>query len=296
VKDGLTWDELFLRGASFLASQGVEDARLEAQSLLCYHLGWSRSELYARSRERAASELEAGFWRLIRRRGRREPTAYIQRHREFFGLDLYVDPRVLIPRPESELLVEEALKLAAGYPPAEPLLLADIGTGSGAIAISLALNLPRSEIFATDVSPGALEVAALNCRRHGVENRVHLLWGDMLEPLPHPCHIIVANLPYIPRQELDQLGPEVAAFEPRGALDGGEDGLDPVRAFMAQVGPRLRPGDSFLLEVGQGQGGRARQLVRGCFPTAQVALLLDLGGIERVLRVTLGSAPRLEVA
>ncbi|MFQ5826940.1 MAG: N5-glutamine methyltransferase family protein, partial [Dehalococcoidia bacterium] len=165
VKAGLTWDRLLLQAAGFLASQGVEDARLEAQSLLCYHLGWSRAELYVYCREKPAPEIEAGFWGLIRRRGRGEPTAYIQRHREFFGLDFYIDPRVFIPRPETELLMEEALRLAAGYPPAETLLLADIGTGSGAIAISLALKLPHAHIYATDVSPGALGVAALNCRR-----------------------------------------------------------------------------------------------------------------------------------
>jgi release factor glutamine methyltransferase len=264
----------------------VEDAGFEARSLLCHLLGWSRAELFTHLRERPAPELEPRFRRLIRRRGRREPNAYIRKQREFFGLDFYVDPRVLIPRPETELLVEEALRLAAGYPPAGPLLVADIGTGSGTIAVSLAVNLPGATLFATDISSGALEVAALNCRRHGVEDRVHLLRGDMLGPLPHPCHLIVANLPYVPHRELDGLSPEVAAFEPREALAGGEDGLDQVRRFLSQAGSRLRPRGSFLLEVGHGQGERVCGLVRESFPGSRVGLLSDLAGIGRLVAVT----------
>ncbi len=281
------WDGLLHRAGGFLASRGVEDAGFEAQSLLCHLLGWSRAELYTQLRERPAPGLEPRYWRLIRRRGRGEPNAYIRKHREFFGLDLYVDTRVLIPRPETELLVEEAFRMAAGLHPGGPLLVADIGTGSGAIAISLAVNLPGATVYATDISPEALEVAAINCRRHGVEDRVHLLRGDMLEPLPHPCHLIVANLPYVPRRELDCLSREVAAFEPRGALAGGEDGLDQVRRFLSQAGPRLRPGGSFLLEVGHGQGERVRGLVRESFPGSRADLLSDLAGIGRLVKVAM---------
>jgi release factor glutamine methyltransferase len=217
----------------------------------------------------------------MKRRLSGEPVAYIVEHREFYGLDFYVDRRVLIPRPESELLVERALELAQKRPVAT---IAEIGTGSGAIAISLALNLPSAKICATDISAPALEVARLNCRRHGVADRVCLLLGDMLEPIPGPCDLVVANLPYVTELTLSRSG--LAHFEPPLALNGGRDGLEKIRQLCLEVGDKLHPGGSLLLEIGQGQSGAVNAFLRRLFPRAEMEIIPDLGGIDRVVSLT----------
>ena len=230
------------------------------------------------------------FERLIKRRLGGEPTAYITGHREFYGLDFYVDRRVLIPRPESELLVEKTLCLAQNHPVST---IADIGTGCGAIAISLALNLPQAKIYATDISAPALKVARVNCQRHGVADRVCLLAGDMLDPLPESVDLIIANLPYVRVLEVSQMG--LANFEPQLALSGGWDGLEKICRLCREVNDKLRPEGYLLLEIGQGQSGAVTGFLRSLFPSAKIDIAPDLSGIDRVVSLNLAAATSHEL-
>jgi release factor glutamine methyltransferase len=242
----------------------------------------SRTELYLDFNRELCPEDGETFRHLVKRRRQGEPSAYITGHREFYGLDFRVDRSVLIPRPESELLVEMALALARHRP---ITAVAEIGTGCGAIAVSLALNLPEAGIYATDVSGLALEVARLNCRQHGVTERVCLLQGDMLDPVPEPVDLLIANLPYVREADLAPAGP--LSFEPRLALDGGADGLEKIDRLCRQAGDKLRPGGCLLLEIGQGQGEAVTALLRGLFPSGKIEVAADFGGIERVVSLCL---------
>ena len=217
----MTLKQALYRARGILAAGNIEDARLESELLLRHTLKISQVQLYLDLDHELSPNHERTFWQLIKRRLGGEPTAYITEHREFYGLDFYVDPDVLIPRPESELLVETALDLIQNRPVPT---IAEIGTGCGAIAISLALELPQAKIYATDISALALKVALFNCQRHGVVDRICLLHGDMLNPLPEPVDLIVANLPYVSKLEM----PDSANFEPLLALDGGSDGLEKI--------------------------------------------------------------------
>ena len=276
LKQALNWAK------RILAVNNIEDAPLECELLLRHALRISRIQLYTELNHELDHKQEAIFWNLIKRRLCGEPTAYITGHREFYGLDFYVNPNVLIPRPESELLVEKAIKLAQNHPVST---LAEIGTGCGAIAISLALNLPQAKIYATDISASALEVALFNCQKHRVVNRIRLLQGDMLDPLPEPVDLIVANLPYIKQLELRQM--RSANFEPRLALNGGSDGLDKIRQLCCQVSGKLHPQGCLLLEIGQGQGRAVTTFLRRLLPSAKIEVTPDLGGIDRMVSLTL---------
>ena len=269
-----------------LTSHHIDDARIEAELLLMHALGIGRSELYTRLDEPLYPSVAERFWYLVQQRLRHEPTAYILKQCQFYGIDFYIDSRALIPRPESELLVEEVLKFASQrFPPGAPCSIAEVGTGSGAIAVALALHLPEAGIYAVDISADALEVASINCQRYKVAQQVHLLLGDMLEPLSEQVDIILANLPYVRDVEMNELSPEIRDFEPRLALAGGADGLDKIRQLLPQARQKLLPEGLVLLEIGHGQGAAAAALVESHFPTAKVDSIPDLGGIERVVRV-----------
>ncbi len=265
-----------------LAANNIEDAPLECMLLMRHALGISRIQLYMEFNDELAPSQEETFCNLIKRRLCGEPTAYITGHREFYGLDFYVNPNVLIPRPESELLVENAIKLAQNYPVS---IIAEIGTGCGAIAISLAKSLPQAKIYATDISASALKVALFNCQKHGVVNSICLLQGDMLEPLPEPIDLIVANLPYVKQSDLRQVNP--ANFEPPLALNGGSDGLEKIHQLCCQVSGRLCPQGCLLLEIGQGQGRAITTFLHSLFPSANIEITPDLGGIDRMVSLTL---------
>jgi len=267
------------RARGILAEKSIDDAPLEGELLLRHVLGVSRPQFYLDLDDELSPEQYEALRQLIKRRLSGEPAAYITSHCEFYSLDFHVDPRVLIPRPESELLVEAALGLAQNHPLSA---IAEVGTGSGAIAISLALELPGTNIYATDISAPALEVARINCQRHGVTDRVFLLQGDMLDPLPEPVDLIIANLPYVRKSELSAV-----RFEPLLALDGGSDGLGKIRRLCRQLGGKLRPGGFLLLEIGEGQGVAVTTLLQTIFPNAQIRLMPDLSGIERVVSLSL---------
>ena len=270
--------EILSQGRETLTANRIEDAGLEAEVLLRHALSVNRVQLYLQQDRELSAEENENFRQSMRRRLNNEPTAYITGHREFYGRDIYVDDNVLIPRPETELLVETALGLAANRP---IHTIADIGTGSGAIAISLALSLPQTRIYATDISPAALRVAQINSRKHGVTDVLRLLQGDLLDPLPEPADLIVANLPYVREEELSRVN--TWHFEPSTALNGGYDGLDTIRRLGAQVDGKLRSGGGLLLEIGLAQGEAVTAFFRELFPSAEIKLIPDGNGIDRVV-------------
>ncbi|MBN2186078.1 MAG: peptide chain release factor N(5)-glutamine methyltransferase [Dehalococcoidia bacterium] len=262
----------------------IDDASTEAELLLCHVLGISTTQLYTET-ERALTSVEINnLQRLIQRRLLHEPVAYILRYCEFYGIAFYIDERALIPRPETETLVEKATEIYH-HSPSAGSTIADIGTGSGALAISIALALPQAKIYATDISASALQVAEINCRRHQIDSQVELLQGNLLEPLPKPVDMIVANLPYVRDSELQALSPEIINFEPIIALGGGKNGLDKIQQLLEQIPGKLNHGGHFLLEIGQYQGEAVTSLISNHFPQASIELTPDLSGIDRVVKV-----------
>lgn len=276
-----------------LAEIGSESPQLDAVVLLGYVLGVNKAWLYAHpTRLLAESEIEQ-YEGLVRRRMCHEPVAYLVGYKAFYGLDITVDHRVLIPRPETELLVDRVLdylqRLAGRdrHP-----TVADVGTGSGAIAVALAVNVPEALVYAVDVSDDALAVAAQNVWRYGVGEQVQLLPGHLLEPLPAPVDVIVANLPYIASADLPALPPQVREYEPVLALDGGADGLGIItELLLALAAPpgcqKLRPGGRVYLEIGAGLGAAARALAQALLPEAEVGVVQDYADLDRLLIVAL---------
>lgn len=279
------------QGILTLTKAGQVNARLDAQILLSHTLHVERSALYAYPEHLVTPEQEQQFLTLIERRSHGEPVAYLTGHKEFYGLDFLVDKRVLIPRPETELLVEAALKvcrqmLAAGRTP----IIADIGTGSGIIPVTLAVlerRLPY--LYASDISTDALEVAYLNCQRHQVEDRVRLLHGNLLTPLPEPVDILTANLPYVGTDEMDELPPDVRSYEPRLALFSGPNGLDLLRRFFTELheSRKLVQGAVVLLEIGYRQREPLTRLLNEIWPQATISFTKDYAGWDRVLQANL---------
>jgi release factor glutamine methyltransferase len=262
----------------------TDTPRLDAELLLAYCLGWDRARLHAYPEQSLSPEQRHDFETLTHRHAQGEPLAYLLGHQEFFGLDFFVDNRVLIPRPETELLVEEAIAwLQMREPDCKRLLVADVGTGSGAIAISLAVACRRLTLYATDVSAGALKVAASNAQRHSVADRLRLLHGNLLEPLPEPVHLIAANLPYVSEAEMAQLPPHIARFEPCLALDGGPDGLAVIERLLTQAETYLQPKGAILLEIGAAQGDQTLTRARRHFPTARIDVRQDHAVRDRLL-------------
>ena len=287
----MTIKELLTQGTQILTAAGHQNARRDAQVLLTHVLAVERSLLYAYP-EREVTPAQANlFFQLIERRSLHEPIAYLIGHREFYGHDFYVDKRVLIPRPETELLVEAALvairqKFSSGQIP----LVADIGTGSGAIPITLALEESRLPyLYACDISTDALQVAYLNCQHHHVEARVRLLEGDLLAPLPEPVDILTANLPYVGTDEIEILTPEVKAYEPQQALFSGPQGLDLLRRFCQQAAQPgiLNPHAVLFLEIGYAQRESLDPLLRQLWPQAQLLYKKDYAGWDRLVQISL---------
>jgi len=273
--------EALNRGRATLAQNAIADARLEAELLLRHILNINRTQLYIDLESELSPQDEKAFEELVERRLNGEPTAYITGHREFYGREFQVNQNTLIPRPESELLVETALDLTQDR---QLHTIADIGTGCGAIAVSLALELPGTRIYAIDISAPALAVASINCQRYSVANIVRLLQGDMLEPLPEPVDLIIANLPYVRDWEL------TPTFEPTIALDGGAEGTEKIVKLCRQAKDKLAEGGSILLEIGQGQSRKIIGLLHQLFPSGAIEVAKDLSGVERVVRLSLSRA------
>ncbi|HUS83474.1 MAG TPA: peptide chain release factor N(5)-glutamine methyltransferase [Dehalococcoidia bacterium] len=262
-----------------LQEAGIDDADLEAEVLLRHALGVDRAQLYARLRDGLDDAQRVAFQRLVERRLTREPAAYIVGHKEFYGIDLEVTPDALVPRPETELLVDEALGVASeGLP-----TIADVGTGCGAIAVALATHLPQAVIYAIDESERALALAARNVERRRLAGRVRLLHGDLLDPLPEPVDLIVANLPYVKTSDWEALPPEIRDHEPRAALDGGPSGTRALEGFLRAAPLHLRFGGRLLAEIGWDEGERLLGVARECFPAARITVKKDLAGLDRIV-------------
>ncbi len=256
----------------------TDSPRLEAEVLLAHVLGASRTMLLTHPEHTLALDQLSNYQSLISRRASGYPLPYLTGRVEFYGLEFEVTPEVLIPRPETETLVDLAIAR-------QPMSIVDVGTGSGCIAVSLAVRLPEAVVYAIEISPAALAVARRNVERHGVAGRVRLMAGDVLSPRPGPVDLIVSNPPYIPTGECGSLPASVRDHEPRLALGGGPDGLAVVQQLLAQAPAVLRPGGGMLIEIGADQGEAATHLARTFFPHATVRLHPDLAGHDRVLEV-----------
>ena len=274
-----------------LESAGIPDARLEAEVMAMDTMRMPRQALYAEQESPVSPPQQARLDAIIARRLAREPLAYILNYREFYGVNLLVSPDTLIPRPETETMVEHALFMALMGMESRQLVIADIGTGAAPIAVNLAIHLPAARIYASDIADATLDVAAYNIRMHNVADRVTLLKGDLLQPLPEPVDVIVANLPYLPTARIPTLQPEVQ-WEPAAALDGGPDGLDCIRRLIDQAaaGNYLKPHGVILLEMDPEQMPAAQTQAAAAFPSATIATEPDLAGRSRVLAISLPGA------
>lgn len=274
---------MLLAATRRLEAVGIDanEARVEARVLLGTALGVTRTELRLRPERDVTTVEVARFDALVARREAREPLAYVVGEREFYGLPFFVSPAVLVPRPETEFLVEAVLRHIADRDQAR---VADIGTGSGAIAIAVAVNRPAAQLWATDVSADALAVAARNVARHNLTDRVTLLEGDALAPLSAfaPFDVIASNPPYVAPNDIKNLQPEVRDWEPRIALGTHADALHFHRLFAASAPVLLAPGGLLAVEVGQGQAGTVANLWRAA-DLRDVAVVKDYAGVGRVV-------------
>lgn len=258
---------------------GVTDApRLEAEVLLGHVLRISRTKLLSHPEQALSGTQFSRFDELVRMRATSYPLPYLIGKTEFCGLDFEVTPDVLIPRSETEMLVELSLTQ-------QPATVVDVGTGSGCIAISLAVHLSSVIVYAIDVSPAAIAVAQRNAVRHNVADRVHLVVGDVLTPRPGLSDLIVSNPPYVSAGEVSSLPASVRNHEPWLALDGGPDGLRLIRRLLIEAPAAMRPGGRLLIEIGAGQGDDVSDLAHTFFPKALVRVHTDLAGKQRVLEV-----------
>ncbi len=251
------------KSADFLRKKGVESSRLHAELLLAHVLKLPRMKLYLNF-ERALTDAETDRLReLVRRRGQREPLQHIVGSTSFCGFEIAVNPHVLVPRPETELLAEEGWKFLSTLAP-QPSTALDFGTGSGCLAIALAAKCPTSKVYAIDVADEALQVARQNAERNHVANRIQFFPGNGFSALrdlsPIEFDLIVSNPPYIPSGEIETLDPEVRDFDPRGALDGGTDGLDFYRRLAGEARDFLKPEGRLMLEFGDGQAEAIKRI------------------------------------
>jgi len=262
-----------------------EEARLEAELLLCHALRISRERLYQGLDEELSGGAATAYRLLVERRCEHEPTAYIVGGREFYGLEFEVTPAALIPRPETETLVELVIGFARERFADGHFTVVDVGAGCGTIAVALAYSLPEIRVIGIDQSEEALVLSRRNAARHGVAPRIEFREGDLLEPLRAPVDVIAANLPYVTTADWEALPPEIRDYEPRQALDGGPDGLREIERLLQAAPANLNPGGALFTEIGDEQGSAAAAIAREAFPSAEVDVLPDLTGRDRVLVV-----------
>lgn len=285
--DAWTVGRLLAWTTDWLGSRGSESPRLDAEVLLAHVRGCPRILLYTAFDQVVGDAERSRFRELVKRRGGGEPVAYLVGSKEFFSLDFAVSPAVLVPRPETEGLVVRALDLckerAADLPP--PRII-DVGTGSGAIAVTLAKQLPAAEIVATDISAAALAVARANAARHGVEERVTFVECDLLEcpEAAGPWDIIVSNPPYVREDEFASLPDAVRLHEPRQALVGGATGVEVIRQLVSQAAQRLAAGGWLLIEIGPSTAAAAREVIASVAGLDLGSTLNDLAGLPRIVQ------------
>ena len=285
-----TLAEVIRQTQDALESADIPEARLESEVLLTNVLRVPRHQIYAYQEQEITEEQGGLLSQLIERRVKREPLAYILGQKDFYGVQLAVRPGVMIPRPETEHVIEQALFLAIMHMDEGEIIIAEPGTGAGGISINLAIHLPMARIYATELSVEALTVADYNIRRHNVADRVTLLQGDLLEPVPEPPAIIVANLPYIPSERIPTLQPEIQ-WEPKEALDGGQDGLDTIRKLLYQAKDKMRENGVLVLEIDPEQAEPLEKLAQELFPSATITIEQDLARQDRVFVIDLAEQP-----
>ena len=280
----MTLRQRLLDARARLTGAGVDnnEAVLDTNLLARHVLGWSRAEMLLRQDDPLPTGFEEAFNALIERRARREPAAYIRGKQEFWSREFDVTPEVLIPRPESELIVEELINLLPVDAPALPRRVADIGTGSGCIAVSVAAERPYVHVVATDISRAALDVARRNAEAAGVAARIEFVECAYLSGATGPFDFILANPPYISESEYEELAPEVREYEPQMALLAGEDGLRDIRQIVDVAAARLKPGGTLFMEIGHTQGDRLAALVKGLPSLTLSRISTDLQRIPRV--------------
>ncbi|HXV83019.1 MAG TPA: peptide chain release factor N(5)-glutamine methyltransferase [Candidatus Binatia bacterium] len=276
IRNALSW------GAQVLRQAGIENGRLDAEVLLRHVLEMEKERLYSSTETLMSTGQEAKFRELVLRRARREPVTYITGHKEFWSLDFMVSPGVLIPRPETELLVEIALQ----YIGRSSVKILDLGTGSGAISVCIAKEKSAAEIVAVDVSRVALDTARVNAARHGVAGRIRFLLGDLfapVKPLREIFDVIMSNPPYIRTGELSTLAPEISEWEPMTALDGGADGIEAYRRIIGEGHEYLAPAGAIVLEIGSDMVPAVTELFNrsGCYGPPSV--YQDYAGKDRVI-------------
>jgi release factor glutamine methyltransferase len=282
-------------GMAQLRAANVPSSTLAAELLLMHALGRDRTWLYTHPEAELDASVAREYFRLIARRAAGEPTQYLTGKQEFWGLEFEVTPAVLIPRPETEHVIEVALErlgvrgikinMRTGEP-SPPLRIADVGTGSGCLAVALAHELPHAEIFATDISAAALEVALRNATRHRVASRIRFLDGDLLKPVapsPESFDLIVSNPPYVAQDDEATLAREVREHEPHAALFGGPSGIEIYERLVEQAGELLRPGGVLVLELGYDSAQHVRAILVKQGNWVNVSVTNDLAGIPRVL-------------
>jgi release factor glutamine methyltransferase len=287
-----TLRELVLAARARLAAAGIEtnEAALDAALLARHVLGWDLARLVAHEMEAAPEGFPAAFESVVSRRELREPISAITRRREFWSLEFEVGPEVLAPRPETEIIVEEAVA-CLGHPgqaggDSRPVMV-DVGTGSGCLAVCLALEFPGARVIATDVSSAALSIAARNARRHLVGDRVEFRQTSLVDGVIGPAALIVSNPPYVPTNDIADLPPEVRVWEPLQALDGGPDGLDVVRSLVAASPRVLAPGGWLIMEFGYGQCDGVTSLLRG----SRLELVRVVNDLQQIPRTVVARAP-----
>ncbi len=266
----------------FLTDEQVPSPRMNAEVLLMFVLGVDRAQLYAHPERELTADEQARYDEALRERATGRPAQYITGHQEFWGMDLIVTPAVLIPRPETEHLIETVLELAREFPARS---IVDVGTGSGCIALALAKELPQARIMATDISPEALEVARANAARHQLEKRIDFVEADLLKKdaasyVSTAADFVVSNPPYVSEEERDKVQREVRKFEPKLAVFGGEHGFDIYRRLIPQARETLKPGGWLVMEMGFSQEVEIRKLLSDW---SEVRVTADLQGIPRVV-------------
>jgi release factor glutamine methyltransferase len=276
----LTLQQLCQQAAAQLAAVDVDAPRLSAEVILAHVLNITRTQLLARLDQTPGPDDLRRFQIDLERVLKDEPLAYVVGHCEFYDLDLITDRRALIPRPETECLIEFALDQFRAHSAPR---IADVGTGCGDIAVTLAKHLPRARVIATDLSAEAVDLARENAVRHGVASRIDFRAGDLLEPITELLDLLAANLPYIDDKDWPFLQRTIRGHEPKMAFLGGPDGLDLVRALLKDAPRVVKPGSWIMLEIGAYQGEDVSAIARLHFPTAQISVRPDYGGLDRLV-------------
>ncbi len=273
--------------ASLLRESGCLSPQLDAELLLAFLLHKERSYLFMYPEKEIPLSVYHHYLALIEKRKKGKPVAYITGNQEFMKLDFFVNESVLIPRPDTEILIEKIIETVKGNP--QSIRILDLGCGSGAISVSLACYLPDAFVCSTDISPEAIRIAQINASNHNVNNQVTFLCGDLFAPVKNKFDIIVSNPPYIPTKDIDTLQAEVSNHEPRKALDGGEDGLEFYRRIISEAPEYIKNTGYLFLEIGYDQARDISSLLAERKKYSNIEIFKDLAGRNRVVKAEIKS-------